>query len=121
MACKPKGKATASNPKLSDTTVTFLNAQNQDLHTKSIVQTLLLITLPELMQVQVCCKLNAIGFTYEAPTLPLPPAEASNEKANEAEDSSEDEMDIHLFNNALTCLIKWVDKDSFNNETDTDA
>ncbi|KAF9440150.1 hypothetical protein P691DRAFT_783194 [Macrolepiota fuliginosa MF-IS2] len=52
MAHKPQMKTAASNPKLSDTTVTFLNAQNQDLHAKSIMQTSLLITLPKLVQIQ---------------------------------------------------------------------
>ncbi|KAF9442078.1 hypothetical protein P691DRAFT_790084 [Macrolepiota fuliginosa MF-IS2] len=118
MACKPKVKAAASNTKLSDTTVTFLNAQNQDLHTKSIVQTLLLVTLPELVQVQVCCELDAIGFTYKAPTLPLPPTETPDK----AEDFiSEDEMNINLFNDTLASLIIWIKKEGFNNETDSDT
>ncbi|KAF9447812.1 hypothetical protein P691DRAFT_760473 [Macrolepiota fuliginosa MF-IS2] len=94
----------ASDPKLSDTTVAFLNAQNQDLHTKSIVQTLLLVTLPKLVQIQVHRKLNAIGFTYEAPALPLPPTETHDE---EEELITEDEANIHLFNDALATLYKW--------------
>ncbi|KAF9441491.1 hypothetical protein P691DRAFT_791252 [Macrolepiota fuliginosa MF-IS2] len=107
----------ASDPKLSDTTVTFLNAQNQDLCTKSIMQTLFLVTLPKLMQVQVQHELNAIGFTYKAPTLPLPPLKTPKEE----EDSNDDEMDIHLFNDALASLILWCRKDSFNKETDSNA
>ncbi|KAF9440237.1 hypothetical protein P691DRAFT_782912 [Macrolepiota fuliginosa MF-IS2] len=93
------------NPKLSDTTVTFLNAQNQDLHTKSIVQTLLLITLPGLAQIQVHCKLDTIGFTYEAPALPLPPTKTHDE---EEELITEDEANINLFNDTLAALYKWV-------------
>ncbi|KAF9442387.1 hypothetical protein P691DRAFT_765274 [Macrolepiota fuliginosa MF-IS2] len=65
------------------------------------MQTLLLVTLPELMQVQVHCELDTIGFAYEAPTLPLPPLETPKEE----EDSNDDEMDIHLFNDTLTSLI----------------
>ncbi|KAF9440882.1 hypothetical protein P691DRAFT_767095 [Macrolepiota fuliginosa MF-IS2] len=117
MACKPRMKTAASNPKLSDTTVTSLNAQNQDLHAKSIIQMSLLITLPKLAQIQVCHKLDAIGFTYEASALPLPPLETPKEE----EDSNDDEMDIHLFNDALTSLILWIRKDGFNKETDSDA
>ncbi|KAF9441210.1 hypothetical protein P691DRAFT_766591 [Macrolepiota fuliginosa MF-IS2] len=103
MACKPRTRAQASDSKLSNTTVAILNAQNQDLYAQSIVQTSLLITLPKLAQVQVCHELNTIGFTYEAPTLPLPPAEF----VNEADDNTDDEMDIHLFNDTLTHLLKW--------------
>ncbi|KAF9443904.1 hypothetical protein P691DRAFT_787383 [Macrolepiota fuliginosa MF-IS2] len=118
MTCKPKAKAAASNTKLSDTTVTFLNAQNQDFCTKSIMQTLLLITLPKLVQVQVHHKLNTISFTYEAPTLPLPPTETYDK----AEDFiPEDEANINLFNNALASLILWIRKDSFNNKTNSNA
>ncbi|KAF9442164.1 hypothetical protein P691DRAFT_789960 [Macrolepiota fuliginosa MF-IS2] len=102
MAHKPQMKTAASDPKLSNTTVAFLNAQNQDLHTKSIVQTSLLVTLPELMQ---------------APTLPLPPLETPKAE----EDSNNNERDIHLFNNTLTSLILWCRKDSFNKETDSDT
>ncbi|KAF9439690.1 hypothetical protein P691DRAFT_769116 [Macrolepiota fuliginosa MF-IS2] len=118
MACKPRTKAQASDPKLSDTTVAFLNAQNQDLHTKSIVQTLLLITLPELTQVQVHHKLNTISFTYEAPTLPLLPTETPDEAE---ELITKDKANIHLFNNALDTLFKWILNGGFNNETDLDA
>ncbi|KAF9439766.1 hypothetical protein P691DRAFT_768923 [Macrolepiota fuliginosa MF-IS2] len=110
MACKSRRNATASDTKLSDTIVAFLNAQNQDLCAKSIVQTSLLVMLPKLAQIQIHCKLDAIGFAYEAPTLLLPPTKS----ANEAEDNSDDEMDIHLFNNALTHLLKWVGEDGFN-------
>ncbi|KAF9439798.1 hypothetical protein P691DRAFT_830812, partial [Macrolepiota fuliginosa MF-IS2] len=117
MAHKPQTKTAASNPKLSNTTVAFLNTQNQDLCTKSIMQTSLLVTLPKLAQVQVQCELDAISFTYEAPTLPLPPLEAPKEE----EDFNDNEMDIHLFNNALASLILWCRKDSFNKETDSDA
>ncbi|KAF9440140.1 hypothetical protein P691DRAFT_768211 [Macrolepiota fuliginosa MF-IS2] len=117
MACKSRRNATASNTKLSNTTVAFLNAQNQDLHAQSIMQISLLVTLPELVQVQVCCELSAIGFTYEAPTLPLPPPEPVKEE----EDPSDDEMDIHLFNDAPAHLLEWIGKDGFNNETNTNA
>ncbi|KAF9441191.1 hypothetical protein P691DRAFT_766612 [Macrolepiota fuliginosa MF-IS2] len=105
MAHKPKGKTTASSTKLSDTIIAFLNAQNQDLHAKSIMQTSLLVTLPKLTQIQVHWELDAIGFTYEAPTLPLPPTEPSNEEGDD------DEMNIHLFNNALASLLNWLGKD----------
>ncbi|KAF9440161.1 hypothetical protein P691DRAFT_768190 [Macrolepiota fuliginosa MF-IS2] len=71
------------------------------------MQTLLLVTLPKLVQVQVCRELDAISFTYEAPTLPLPPLETPKE----GEDSNDEEMDIHLFNDALTSLIMWLAKD----------
>ncbi|KAF9442554.1 hypothetical protein P691DRAFT_765097 [Macrolepiota fuliginosa MF-IS2] len=117
MAHKPQMKTAASDPKLSDTTVTFLNAENQDLCTKSIMQTSLLVTLPKLVQIQVCYELDAISFTYEAPTLPLPPLETPKEE----EDSNDEEMDIHLFNDALASLIMWCRKDGFNKETDSDA
>ncbi|KAF9440769.1 hypothetical protein P691DRAFT_781468 [Macrolepiota fuliginosa MF-IS2] len=117
MACKPRTKATASDLKLSDTMVAFLNAQNQDLCAKSIVQTSLLITLPELAQVQVQCKLDAISFTYEAPALPLPPPENPKEE----DDSNDDDMNIHLYNDALLSLITWVKKDGFNNKSDFEA
>ncbi|KAF9441472.1 hypothetical protein P691DRAFT_766245 [Macrolepiota fuliginosa MF-IS2] len=117
MAHKPRMKATASDPKLSNTTVAFLNAQNQDLHARSIMQMSLLITLPELAQVQVCCELNAISFTYEAPTLSLPPPEIPKEE----EDSTNEEMDIHLFNDMLTSLLIWIGKDGFNNKPDCNA
>ncbi|KAF9450868.1 hypothetical protein P691DRAFT_788391 [Macrolepiota fuliginosa MF-IS2] len=117
MACKPRMKTAASDPKLSNTTVAFLNAQNQDLHAKSIVQTLLLITLPELAQVQVCCKLDAISFTYEASALPLPPPQTTEEEA----ESITNEMDIQLYNDCLASLLVWIGKEGFNNETDSDA
>ncbi|KAF9440145.1 hypothetical protein P691DRAFT_768205 [Macrolepiota fuliginosa MF-IS2] len=107
MAQKSRTKAQASNPKLSDTTVTFLNAQNQDLCTKSIVQTSLLITLPKITQVQVHCELNAIGFTYEAPTLPLP----STKTYDKEENLTADEMDIHLYNDCLNSLLTWIGKE----------
>ncbi|KAF9440027.1 hypothetical protein P691DRAFT_768417 [Macrolepiota fuliginosa MF-IS2] len=110
-------KTAASDTKLSDTTVTFLNTQNQDLCTKSITQTLLLVTLPKLVQVQVCCKLDAIGFTYEAPTLPLPLPQTTEEEV----ESIADEMDIHLYNDCLTSLLVWIGKEGFNNETDSNA
>ncbi|KAF9439414.1 hypothetical protein P691DRAFT_769868 [Macrolepiota fuliginosa MF-IS2] len=117
MAHKPQTKTAASNPKLSGTTVAFLNAPNQDLHTKSIVQTSLLVTLPELMQIQIHCELDTIGFTYEAPTLPLPPTETHDKE----ELIMEDEENIHLFNDTLSALYKWVGNEGFNNETDFDA
>ncbi|KAF9439557.1 hypothetical protein P691DRAFT_769442 [Macrolepiota fuliginosa MF-IS2] len=103
MACKPRMKTAASDPKLSNTTVTFLNTQNQDLCTKSIMQMLLLITLPELAQIQVHHKLDAISFTYEAPALPLPPTKTHDK---EEELITEDKANINLFNNALTALYK---------------
>ncbi|KAF9440011.1 hypothetical protein P691DRAFT_768448 [Macrolepiota fuliginosa MF-IS2] len=112
MACKPQMKTAASNTKLSDTTIAFLNAQNQDLCAKSIVQTSLLITLPELVQIQICHKLDAISFTYEAPILPLPPLGTPKEE----EDSNNEEMNIHLFNDALHSLILWTANEGFNNE-----
>ncbi|KAF9443088.1 hypothetical protein P691DRAFT_764611 [Macrolepiota fuliginosa MF-IS2] len=117
MARKPKTKASASDTKLSDTTVTFLNAQNQDLHTKSIVQMLLLITLPKLVQVQVQHELDTISFTYKAPALPLPPPETPKEE----EDSTDNKMDIHLYNDALHSLILWMANEGFNNEADFNA
>ncbi|KAF9449466.1 hypothetical protein P691DRAFT_791106 [Macrolepiota fuliginosa MF-IS2] len=117
MAHKPQMKTAASDPKLSDTTVAFLNAQNQDLHTKSIMQMSLLITLPELVQVQVRHELDAIGFTYEAPTLPLPPPVIPKEE----EDSNNNKMDIHLFNDTLHSLIIWTANEGFNNKANFEA
>ncbi|KAF9453741.1 hypothetical protein P691DRAFT_790963 [Macrolepiota fuliginosa MF-IS2] len=117
MAHKPQTRIAASDPKLSNTTVAFLNTQNQNLRTKSIMQTLLLVTPPELVQVQIHHELNAIGFTYEAPTLLLPPPQTTEEEA----ESIVDEMDIHLYNDCLASLLIWIGKEGFNNETDSNT
>ncbi|KAF9441268.1 hypothetical protein P691DRAFT_766509 [Macrolepiota fuliginosa MF-IS2] len=48
-------------------------------------------------------------------------AVGSYQSASQEEDSNEDEMDIHLFNDALDTLYKWVANEGFNNETDFNA
>ncbi|KAF9441038.1 hypothetical protein P691DRAFT_766853 [Macrolepiota fuliginosa MF-IS2] len=78
----------------------------------------LLVTLPELTQIQICHELDAISFTYEAPALPLSPTKTHDK---EEELIMEDKANIHLFNNALNALYKWIGNKGFNNETDSDA
>ncbi|KAF9440109.1 hypothetical protein P691DRAFT_768252 [Macrolepiota fuliginosa MF-IS2] len=68
------------------------------------------------MQNQLCRHL--FFFTYEALALPLPLPEPSKE----VEDPSDkDEMDVHLFNDTLTSLLKWIEKGGFDNEFDSVA
>ncbi|KAF9440972.1 hypothetical protein P691DRAFT_766939 [Macrolepiota fuliginosa MF-IS2] len=42
-------------------------------------------------------------------------------KDNDTEDSTDGEMNIHLYNDTLASLLKWIEEGKFNDETNSDA